>query len=225
MMLLSAELGPAKGSLKETELGSYQIGIVEKDHLAYVIIQDLYDNEPFTSKILNHVIERFHTDFLHLSLNENFEMNDQYKQEVGYLLETMKFPSHLIHEVEAYIDRFQIKTHHICDALLLTDLDDGLVKIFEEPKSSGIVTILLEILSEIPFSRQWIGESELVAKDKLDYTRSHEVWFIQRIGMTDFCLAGRAYYKPESERLRLVSKIEELTDNIHQVLLTDSSWF
>ncbi|MHA2091583.1 MAG: hypothetical protein ACW98K_12045, partial [Candidatus Kariarchaeaceae archaeon] len=214
MMLLSKELGPHKGELKETELGSYQIGIVARDHLAYVIIQDSLDNEPFTSKILNHVVDRFHLEFIEMELNEAFQLNERYKQEVAALIDTMKFPRHLLPDLEPLIQQFHIKTHNICDSLFLTDLDDGLVQIFQESDHKGIVSILLEILSEIPFERQWIGESELTA-----------VWFIQRLGMTDFCIAGRAFYQPETERQRLVHKIEQLTDEIHQILLTDTSWF
>jgi hypothetical protein len=213
-MLLSKELGPHKGELKETELGSYQIGIVARDHLAYVIIQDSLDNEPFTSKILNHVVDRFHLEFIEMELNEAFQLNERYKQEVAALIDTMKFPRHLLPDLEPLIQQFHIKTHNICDSLFLTDLDDGLVQIFQESDHKGIVSILLEILSEIPFERQWIGESELTA-----------VWFIQRLGMTDFCIAGRAFYQPETERQRLVHKIEQLTDEIHQILLTDTSWF
>ena len=221
MVMLSEELGPSKGAIKETELGRYQIGIVTRDNLSYVIIQDQYDNEPYTSKILNHVIDRFHPKLLDIELDDNYALNYEYKDRVSVLIDTMKFPREIIPSIQPLIDSFQIKTHNICDTLFICDLDDGLVHIFDKPENDGIIAILLEILSEIPFSRQWLGESKLFSNNNEDEIGTHEVWFIQRIGMTDFCIMGRAYYTPESERMNLVDKIEELTESIHQVVLSD----
>ena len=51
LMVLGEEMGPVKGSLREAELGKYQISILSKDHLIYVAVQDTYDSEPFTKQI------------------------------------------------------------------------------------------------------------------------------------------------------------------------------
>ncbi|MFV2014779.1 MAG: hypothetical protein ACC656_05090, partial [Candidatus Heimdallarchaeota archaeon] len=60
LMLLGQELGESKGPLREAELGDYQISILSRDHMAYIAIQDTYDSEPFTKRILDGVLEKYH---------------------------------------------------------------------------------------------------------------------------------------------------------------------
>ncbi len=224
LMLLGEEMGPAKGPLKEAELGKYQIAILSRDHLAYVAVQDIYDSEPFTSRILESVIERWHESFLGLNLNHHIDDKEKIKASVSRLLQTMKFPLHILPDIKPLIDEFLIATNDICDTFMLADLDDGIVNIWKNPDNEGIIKILMEILSEIPFEKRWIGETKLIKPLVIDkQNRSYEAWFIHRIGLTDFCLMGRAYYNPGLERDRLVTRLEELSLNILKELTEDGS--
>lgn len=162
LLLLGEELGKAKGDLKEAELGTYQIGIITRDHLAYVAVQDAYDSEPFTKRILDSVIKEFHPYFIKTNFNVKIKKFEQVKQRIAELLQTMKFPTHLIPLINPHIDQFMIRTNHIADCLFIADLDDGIVNIYEEPENENIIKLLMEILSEIPFERRWLGETKLM---------------------------------------------------------------
>jgi hypothetical protein len=215
LMLLGEELGESKGPLREAELGKYQIAILSHDHLAYVAVQDTYDSEPFTRRILESVIEKYHDNFVVSNLNFKLTNEFQVKNDVAELLRTMKFPMDMIPELNPLVNEFLIATNDICDTFMLADLDDGIVTTWKKPEREGIIKILMEILSEIPFEKSWIGETKLIDPIQIrDKTRSHEAWFISRIGLTDFCLMGRAYYNPGMERDMLASSLEEIAQSI-----------
>ncbi len=225
LMILGNELGPAKGELREAELGKYQISILSKDRLAYVILQDTYDSEPFTRRMLEGILVEFHDIFMSLNFNLIIPEEENYKIRVEELLQSMKFPIHLMPEVERKIEIFNDQTNNICDALFIADLDDGIIKIFTEPTDVGIIKILMEILSEIPFERHWVGESKLRTPIHIDKEiKTHEGWFIYRIGNTDFCLLGRSFYAYK-ERDIIIDAIEVLSESILSVLKEDGSVF
>lgn len=226
LMLLGEEMGPHKGLLREAELGKYQIGILSVDHLAYIVLQDAYDSEPFTRRMLQGVINKYHSVFKIANFNQSLENEHEIKENVFNLLQTMKFPLRLLPKIQKNIDSFITDTSDICDTLLLADLDDGIIKVFSENNNTENVTkILMEILSEIPFERHWLGESKLM-KSKLINSRyrTHEAWFIYRIGLTDFCLLGRAFYNPDDERDFLVNNIEILSKKILEKLNSDDEF-
>lgn len=218
LMLLGEELGPSKGKLREAELGKFQLSILSKDHLAYILIHDTYDSEPFTRKLVNRVVDEYHEYFVEMNFNRPPQGIDKVKVKTGQLLQSMKFPLDMLDEIQPYIDQFNIDTRYICDTLLLSDLDDGVISIFKQDDDQ-IVKILLEILSEIDFEKQWIGESKLrIPKEIMGEKRNFEGWFIFRLGLTDFCLLGRSYHV-NSERDLLIRELEILSSNILTELL------
>ena len=90
------------------------------------------------------------------------------------------------------------------------------VKIIAADKDTAIIRILLEILSEIPFERQWVGESKLREQMQVAST-PFEGWFIYRIGETDFCILGRAYYQ-HNVRDKLISELEILSKKMLRLI-------
>jgi hypothetical protein len=220
LMLLGEELGPAKGPLREAELGKYQIAILSRDHLAYVAVQDTFDSEPFTRRILESIIEKHHEYFMEANLNFKLKKEQIIKDDIKKLLQTMKFPVELLPQLGPSVEDFLIATNDICDTFMLADLDDGIVNIWKKPETEGIIKILMEILSEIPFERSWLGETKLIQPIVINNRkRTHETWFIHRIGLTDFCIMGRAYYNPGLERDLLASKLEEMSQSVLEVVM------
>ena len=220
LMLLGEEMGPVKGELREAELGQYQISILSKDHIAYIAIQDTYDSEPFTSRILENIIDKFHPIFIKANFHREMENEEEIKAEIKEMLQTMKFPDEKIDAVRVLLRNFQLRTNSVADTLFLADLDDGIVEIFDVPEDRTIVRILMEILSEIPFERHWIGQTKLRRPVFInDNTFENELWLIYRIGLTDFCLMGRAYYNSLAEQDGLRDSLEQLVDQISSLLI------
>ncbi|OLS28845.1 MAG: hypothetical protein HeimC2_04460 [Candidatus Heimdallarchaeota archaeon LC_2] len=219
MGIMSENLGDSKGEISEIELGTYQIGIFTVDTLAYVVLQDKFDNEPFTSKILNNIVDLFHEQLIEVS--NNLEIDRKLKSEIATYLETMKFPDVLISEVNKLAETFQFDTLGACDVLFLADLDDGIVTTFANADDQKISNLLMEILSEIPFEKSWIAEMK--SKQEMnEEKRSHEFWVISRIGMTDFTILARGFYQPFIDKNNIINKLECLCKDIHQLLMQDT---
>ena len=224
LMLLGDELGESKGPLREAELGIYQISILSKDDLAYVALQDTYDSEPFTRRIMEDVISAHHEFFDSLNLNYSSYVPPEIADSIANLLNTMKFPKELLPEIAYLINDFMIATHEVTDTFLLADLDDGIVKSYRDTGTDGIIKLLMELLSEIPFERQWIGESKLREPVMIGGSyKTYETWFLHRIGLTDFCFLGRAYYNRGFERDILTGKLEELAEVVLNFILRHES--
>lgn len=222
LMLLGQELGESKGPLREAELGDYQISILSRDHIAYIAVQDTYDSEFFTKRILEGVLTKYHHDFTLSNFNQKIENETEIRETVAELLKTMKFPTELLPELVPIIDEFMSSTNNVCDALFLADLDDGIVKIWYGDTNDPIIKLLMEILSEIDPERTWVGESKLFAPKVVqgqDRPATHENWFMSRIGITDFCIMGRAYYSHGIESELLSKNIELLGDNMLNIII------
>jgi hypothetical protein len=219
MTVLSSNLGDPKGELSEVEMGEYQIGMLTVDNFAYVVLQDKFDNEPFTSKILRNIIETFHDQLIEVS--NTHEISKKLQNEIATFLETMKFPEVLIPQVNKLVETFQFDTLGACDVLFLADLDDGVVTHFTDSSEKDISVLLMEILSEIPFEKSWIAEMKS-KQDPSDETRSHEFWVISRIGMTDFTILARGYYHQFIDNNNVIEKLECLCEDIHQLLMQDT---
>ncbi|OLS28844.1 MAG: hypothetical protein HeimC2_04450 [Candidatus Heimdallarchaeota archaeon LC_2] len=217
LMLLGQELGESKGPLREAELGSYQISILSRDHIAYIAIQDTYDSEPFTKRILDGVVTKYHEYFRLANFNQRIDDEEEIRETVAELLVTMKFPTELLPEILPLIDEFNSSTNNVCDTLFLADLDDGIVHIWSGDSNDPIIKILMEILSEIDPERTWIGESKLLAPRPIEgqeKAATHENWFMIRIGTTDFCIMGRAYYSHGLESELLSKNMDLLSEKI-----------
>ncbi len=223
LMLLGETLGESKGLLREAELGKMQLAILSKDYFAYAIIQDSIDNEAFSRKLLDGVLDEFHDEFKAQDITRTYKNEDKVKDRIKELLTSMVFPKELLPKIRTMIDEFMQATHYMIDTLFLSDLDDGIIEIFHSSENKKIIKILLEILSEISFDRQWIGESKLFKPVVTNnHESTHEVWILHRIGLTDFVLVGRAYYSPGVQRETLVSEIEKLSDSIQNLLLNSA---
>ena len=219
MSIMSENLGDSKGAMSEIELGRSQIGIMTVDTLAYVVLQDKFDNEPFTRRILNNIVELYHDQLIEVSKYQ--EINKKLQNEIATYLETMKFPEVLIPRVKELAETFQFDTLGAFDVLLLADLDDGVVTTFSDTADKNISSLLMEILSEIPFEKSWIAEMRSKQEED-EERRSHEFWVISRIGMTDFTILGRGFYQPFIDKNNIIEKLECLCEDIHQLLMQDT---
>ncbi len=221
VLLMGKELhaGKPKGELREVEIGEIQIATLEKDSLVYIIIQDTYDNEPFTKRILESVLEEFHHSFLKENFTHGLSNEFQVKEKIKSLITTMLFPTHLLEETGNIVYQMLNKVPAM-DTVFMADLDDGIIQKWAEGKGN-IIQLLMEILSEIPFERSWIGESKLLYPMQIDGVEySHEAWLIHRVGLTDFCLLARVYYNI-SERDGILELFEMTTNEIHNLILDD----
>ncbi len=214
ILILAEEVGDEKpkGDFREIEIGRHQIGVVQRDNLAYIFVQDTYDNEPFTKGVIDEVIKEFHPQFLSENLNYGISNIDYVRKRVSQLLTTMTFPPDLLHAADNVMNDVLAKIPSI-DTLFLADLDDGIVRLWASG-GENIVNLLLGILSEIPFERSWMGETKLYKKKVIKgIAKSHEAWVIQRIGFTDFCILARCVFNPE-DRDYIITTIEAAANEL-----------
>lgn len=218
ILLLGKQMdaGEPKGEMREVEIGDIQIASVELDNLAYVVIQDTYDNEPFTKMTLQKVISKYHVTFLQSNFYHGIRNEEEIKTNIEQLITTMAFPKSTLPKIDKlFKEIFESKPN--VDTFVLADLDNGIVKVWREGEGQ-ILQLLMEILSEIPFERSWIGESKLRKPKKFDEEDfDYEGWIIQRIGKSDFCVLGRAYYNP-NQRDDLIETFENLTNRIDIII-------
>lgn len=225
LLMISRNMGSSKGSLREAELDKYDIAILTQDHLAYVSVHDKYDSEPFNRKILDRIIDLYHDSFRSMNLNLGIQNYDAIRQNLARVIQTMKFPKDLLYLVDEKVTRFiQGTTDSYVDTLFLTDLDDGIIKIYREPDNKRIIPILLEIISEIPFERPlWFGyQPNFIQVD--EGPPRYEGWFIHRIGQTEFFMVGKGYYT-NGERERLLSLLDQVCIDINTILKEDNRIF
>ena len=214
ILILSDEIGDEKpkGAFREIEIGEYQIGVVQSNNLAYIFVQDTYDNEPFTKLIIDKVINEFHSVFMKENLNYGLNNIESIRERVSQLLTTMTFPDDLLQKADDVMYDVLSKIPAI-DTLFLADLDDGMVRLWASG-GENIVNLLLGILSEIPFERSWMGETRLFRKKTIKgQSKNNEAWIIQRIGFTDFCILARCVFNPD-ERDFIISTVEAAAEQL-----------
>ncbi len=215
MMSFTKEFGDPKGALREAEIGRYQLSILEKDDLIYVALQDTYDNEPFTRKILDRVISKYHELFRRWDFSEPPRHNPD---DIAELLQTMTFPEEKMSEIDVVVNEFLHRTNGFVDTFFMADYDGGIIKIWKQEADDNIVTTMMELLSEIPFERYWIGETKLRrSKDRPYWEGIYEGWLIWRVGITDFCILIRAFYS-QNDKKKLVDDLEVLEDQLSSIL-------
>ncbi len=202
----------SKGLLTEMEIGEYQISILQKDQYYYILIHDTYDNEPFTRYIIDAIIKNFHKDFKKLRLTEQIEYIDKYSDKLSKFFNTMNFPRDLLSDISPLVEQFLVEVNINIDTIFLSDLDNGIVTIWKEPENKNLVKLLLNILSEIYLEKNWLAESKIAGSRP-----THELWFIQKIEMTDFAILGRGFYTPLTDRDNFVKQVENLATEIQRM--------
>ncbi len=216
MLLLSMELGKVeKGYLKEIEIGRYQISLLDHFEYTYIVIQGTYDNELLTRRIINLVIDSYHEKLISLNFKHGLSVDDTYQEELGKFIMTLNFPDELLPVIEPLVEDLIIRLYGKVDLFFITDLDNGIANIFKQPDDGeGLITLLMQILSEIPLEKAWIGESRVEINSRGRKNEEYESWIIQRIGLTEFCIMARAFYS-SSDRDTIVLGIDEISDIIH----------
>ena len=217
MMSFTKEFGDPKGALREAEIGRYQLSILERDDSVYVAIQDTYDNEPFTKKVIERVLKKYHQYFKSIDFSSP---PPNLPPDIPDLLKTMEFPESKIEIVNEAVNEFLTRSDGMVDTFFLADYDGGIIKIWRQPERETIIITMMELLSEIPFERYWIGETKLRRTKERPYWEGiHEGWFIWRIGLTDFCMLIRAFYT-QKDKEKLVRDIEILEDQLTAIVST-----
>jgi hypothetical protein len=209
----SATMGDSKGALREAEIGQFQLSIIDKEELVYGIIHDTYDNEDFLGTIIQRVIDKYHSLFLSWDYNTIIE-GDDIPADIPDLIRTKKFPTKILPVINAQVEDFLDKTPASIDCFFLADLDDGIINFFIEPSNSVIVKLLMELLSEVPFDKHWLGESVMKSNDGNSFeTGTYEGWLIFRINDTEFCLLLRAMYS-YMDKPHVLDNLQELSNAI-----------
>jgi hypothetical protein len=209
----SATMGDSKGALREAEIGQYQLSIIEKEDLVYGIIHDTYDNEDFLGTIIDRVIDKYHSLFMGWDYNQIIE-GDDIPADIPDLIRTKKFPTEILPVINSKVNSFIDKTPASIDCFFLADLDDGIISFFIEPSKNVIVRLLMELLSEVPFDKHWLGESIIKSNEGNSFdTGTYEGWLIFRINDTEFCLLLRAMYS-YMDKPKVLDNLQELANAI-----------
>ncbi len=224
LTLLSSEMDDqvtlSKGMLKELEIGSMQISILDHQDFSYVIAHDTLDNEIFARRILDLIIGKFHDEFETIELCNELKINDNYTKELAQFMETMSFPKNLIYELEPYFHSLICKFDFNLDTLILSDLDHGVVHQWLKPDEENDITeVLLEILSEINVDKNWLAETSTIKDNPEDgYIRpvTHEFWLINKVEMTDFTLIARGFYDAKRDRDNMLHYLNEFAETLYQ---------
>ncbi len=209
----SATMGDSKGALREAEIGQFQLSIIDKEELVYGVIHDTYDNEDFLGSIIHRVIDKYHSLFMSWDYNRIIE-GDDIPADIPDLIKTKKFPLDIIPTIKTKIDSFLDATPASIDCFFLADLDDGIIDFFVEPAKPVIVRLLMELLSEVPFDKHWLGESIIKTNEGNSFdSGTYEGWIIFRINDTEFCLLLRAMYS-YMDKPQVLDNLQELADDI-----------
>ncbi|MHA2297373.1 MAG: hypothetical protein ACXAEU_06920 [Candidatus Hodarchaeales archaeon] len=161
----------------------------------YLSVQDIHDNVSYAVEKLKaiHAVLLKHYD-IQLA---NFSLPPSDRQEIARILSfTQKFPNDIkdrvSDEIKALLDDSSFNTLLVA----IADIDEGIIHTWLRPGTESLFqvkstkTIFLELLSEIPFSKDLWLEATLVPSTE---ETIKEGWAIARIGEdTDFVLMARA---------------------------------
>ena len=100
------------------------------------------------------------------------------------------------------------------ETLLLGDLDDGIIHVYLGSREK--VSLLMEIMSQLPIETSWIGESSIFQRNDQVVK---EILLISRLGTTDFFMLGQAIIRPDAKD-ETIRRFEAFTSKILNLLVS-----
>lgn len=200
---------------KRADIGTLRLSVSSMNGVQYVAFSDIFDNYEFvTSKVMD-VINLVCND---LTIDTLFSWipEPEIEHKIKSILVTDQFPMEKLPETYQLIDEL-IANGIEFETLLLGDLDDGIIHVYLGNREK--VTLLMEIMSQLPIETNWIGESSLF---QLNDRIVKEVLLISRLGKTDFFLLGQAVISPEVKE-EAIRRFESFGSKISKLLDGNSS--
>jgi hypothetical protein len=204
-----------EGKLRSVHLANFQLVMYnpkeeEKIPIAYIVLQDIFDNVGYTKAKIDAIDNRLSV-FLSSIIDSNFSRlsiipaseQAQMKEIIQF---SQHFPTHLSKKITSEIKRFEKRNMMGMRflSLYIADLDEGIIKSFgsNDPNERKVFESFIPI---IPSEKDlWLEAErpEATESDEMD----REGWIIKRIGTsTDFLLMCRFFYnndiKPYLETL------------------------
>lgn len=194
-----------EGKLRSIHLAEYQLVIYnpqeeKTDPIAYIVLQDAFDNIGYTKAKIE-AIDKIMRVFTRTLLDINFSQLIIPKKELKKINKIIQFSQHFPDEISKdilkEITRFQANTIGMeFISLYIADVDEGIVNQFGQSDQNERA-IFQSFIPIIPMNKDlWLEATreDLSEDDELD----KEGWIVKRIGKnTDFYLMGRFYYNNE----------------------------
>ncbi|MFW9905191.1 MAG: hypothetical protein ACFFFH_12705 [Candidatus Thorarchaeota archaeon] len=194
-----------EGKLRSIHLAQYQLVIYnpqeeETDPMAYIVLQDAFDNIGYTKakiETINKIMKVFTRTLLDINFSKLIIPKKELKKINKIIQFSQHFPDEISDSILKEITRFQKNTIGIkFISLYIADVDEGIVNQFGQ-NDQNERAVFQSFIPIIPMNKDlWFEATRenLSEDDELD----KEGWIVKRIGKdTDFYLMGRFYYNTE----------------------------
>jgi hypothetical protein len=213
LTLFTKQINPSSDmKFQEASVGEFRIYVEEAEEIIFAFICDIYDNEDFISEKIKRIAELSLT-----VLNPDNVTSRSAVIELSSKIEdivlSQSFPIIKLEKVSRLIEKIfdcNLKKLH---AVLLVDLDEGLIKNFRDETSNTEVNHYLEILSELPYEQTWVGETKRYNQQKTKILPGKSGLIISRISNSEFFLIVKADYLIGQKR-SLLNHIKNLTQEV-----------
>jgi hypothetical protein len=196
----------SEGKLRSIHLANFQLVMynpLEENTIpvAYIVVQDIYDNVGYTKAKID-AIDKILSVFFTSIVDSNFQKLNiipptEQKRIKEIIQFSQHFPPRLSDQIEEEIARFEVKTMGMRFlSLYIADVDEGIIHHFglADPNERVVFQSFIPI---IPSGKDLWLEASRINIDESD-EMDREGWIIKRIGKnTDFLVMSRFYYNSE----------------------------
>ncbi len=220
LTLFTKQINPSSDmKFQEASVGEFRIYVEEADEIIFAFICDIYDNEDFISEKIKRITELSRTVLNPENINSRSAVMEL-SSGIEEIVLSQSFPIIKLEKVSRIIEKifdYKLKKLH---AVLLVDLDEGLIKNFRDETSYTEVNHYLEILSELPYEQTWVGETKRFNKTKTKELSGRSGLIICRVSSSEFFLVIKADYLISQKR-GLLSKIKKISKEIWEEIKND----
>ncbi|MHA1911505.1 MAG: hypothetical protein ACTSYA_07400 [Candidatus Kariarchaeaceae archaeon] len=213
LTLFTKQINPSSNmKFTEASVGEFRIYVEEADEIIFAFICDIYDNEDFISEKIKKITKLSLTVLNPENVNSRSAVM-QLNSGIEEIVLSQTFPILKLEKVSRIIEKvfdYNLKKLH---AVLLVDLDEGLIKNFRDETSNVEVNHYLEILSELPYEQRWVGETKRYNQAKTKELPGKSGLIISRVGTSEFFLIVKADYLVSQKRT-LLNNIKDLMKEI-----------
>ncbi len=213
-------LGEKSIEFKGADLGDHRFSLISRDHLAYAIFQDLFDNEPFARMALKEIIDIYHDELAILNLSLE-TIRKSITTEITALIETEYFPIGILKNINNEIEDIIESSEYNFDLLFLSSITNGIIQIWRRPINPIIMRQFLDIISKIPLEMSWLAEGKTSNYGFVDLNDDEielEAWMIKRVSITNYFIAGRAIAKGNQTQKGFSTEISTVFDKISSLI-------
>lgn len=189
-------LGEEAIEFKGADLGNNRFSLITRDHLTYAVLQDLFDNEPFSRIMLKEIIDLYHNELVQINLASE-SIQKTILTDIASFIESETFPKTILKSLNKTIENILTESRLQFDLLFLGSITNGIIQIWRRPINPHMMKLFLDIISKIPLEMNWLAEGKIKSFTPQVTTQipEFETWIIKRISVTEFFIAGRATTK------------------------------